>query len=149
MKHKHHIIPKHMGGTDDPDNLVELTEEEHIQAHKDLYEKYGRRGDLWAVHRLTEGKGVVLSGDKNPMADPEVRAKHKLAMEKRKGENNHFYGKKHSEESKQKMSKIRKKQGNFRKGRPHTEETKNNIRKGVKRWLHRKDSDLHPSALAD
>ena len=25
MKHKHHIIPKHKGGTDDPSNLVELT----------------------------------------------------------------------------------------------------------------------------
>ena len=149
MKHKHHIIPKHMGGTDDPDNLVELTEDEHIQAHKDLYEKYGLRADAWAVHRLTEGKGIVLSGDKNPMADPEVRAKHKLAMEKRTGENNHFYGMKHSEASKKKMSVIRKKQGNFRKGYTHSEETKQRIRQGVKRWLHRKDSDLHPSALAD
>ena len=27
--HMHHIIPKHMGGTDDPSNLVELTVEEH------------------------------------------------------------------------------------------------------------------------
>ena len=25
MKHKHHIIPKHAGGTDDPDNLIELS----------------------------------------------------------------------------------------------------------------------------
>ena len=25
IKHKHHIIPRHMGGTDDPINLVELT----------------------------------------------------------------------------------------------------------------------------
>jgi hypothetical protein len=34
MKHKHHIIPKHMGGTDDSDNLVELTIEEHAEAHR-------------------------------------------------------------------------------------------------------------------
>jgi len=143
-----------MGGSDDPSNLIELTVEEHIQAHIDLYEKYNHRADLWAVHRLTEGKGIILSGDKNPMRDPKVRKKYDSAMKKfnesdrNKGTNNHFYGKKHSEESKQKMSQVRKKQGNFRKGRPHTEETKNNIRKGVKRWLHRKDSDLHPSALA-
>lgn len=25
MKHKHHIIPKHAGGTDDASNIVELT----------------------------------------------------------------------------------------------------------------------------
>ena len=45
MKHKHHIIPKHMGGTDDPSNLVELTIEEHAEAHKILWEKYGKKED--------------------------------------------------------------------------------------------------------
>lgn len=30
---KHHIIPKSMGGTDDPNNLVFLTAKEHIFAH--------------------------------------------------------------------------------------------------------------------
>lgn len=41
MKHKHHIIPKHMGGTDEPSNLVELTVEEHAAAHRVLFEQYG------------------------------------------------------------------------------------------------------------
>ena len=41
MLHTHHIIPKHAGGTDDPSNLVQLTVEEHAQAHKELFEKYG------------------------------------------------------------------------------------------------------------
>ena len=36
--HKHHIIPKHMGGTDDPSNLIELTIEEHAEAHRKLFE---------------------------------------------------------------------------------------------------------------
>jgi hypothetical protein len=31
--HKHHIIPKHAGGTNDPSNLVELTIEQHAEAH--------------------------------------------------------------------------------------------------------------------
>lgn len=30
---QHHIIPKHMGGTDDESNLVLLTVAEHVQAH--------------------------------------------------------------------------------------------------------------------
>jgi hypothetical protein len=45
MKHKHHIIPKHAGGTDDPDNLIELSVEEHAEAHRLLYEQYGRWQD--------------------------------------------------------------------------------------------------------
>ena len=43
MKHKHHIVPKHMGGSDDPSNLIELTREEHALAHKILYEQYGKK----------------------------------------------------------------------------------------------------------
>lgn len=39
--HIHHIIPKHMGGSDDPSNLKKLTIKEHAEAHRLLYEKYG------------------------------------------------------------------------------------------------------------
>jgi hypothetical protein len=31
--HKHHIIPKHAGGTNDPSNLIELTIEEHAAGY--------------------------------------------------------------------------------------------------------------------
>ena len=48
MKHKHHIIPSHAGGTDGPSNLVELTVEEHAEAHRVLYDKYGRWQDKLA-----------------------------------------------------------------------------------------------------
>ena len=34
-----------MGGTDDPSNLVELTPEEHAEAHRKLYEEHGRWQD--------------------------------------------------------------------------------------------------------
>jgi hypothetical protein len=53
MKHKHHIIPRYMGGSDDPSNLIELTVEEHAQAHLDLYEKHGNWQDLGAWYLLT------------------------------------------------------------------------------------------------
>lgn len=37
---RHHIIPKCMGGTDDKENLVELTPEEHYVAHQLLVKIY-------------------------------------------------------------------------------------------------------------
>ena len=52
MKHVHHIIPKHLGGTDDPENLVELTVEEHAEAHRILYEQHGRWEDYLAWQGL-------------------------------------------------------------------------------------------------
>ena len=52
MIHKHHIIPKHAGGTDDPSNIIELTVEEHALAHKELYEKYGKMEDYFAWQGL-------------------------------------------------------------------------------------------------
>ena len=48
MKHTHHIIPRHAGGSDDPSNLVELTITEHAEAHKKLYEEYGKDEDRLA-----------------------------------------------------------------------------------------------------
>jgi hypothetical protein len=45
MKHKHHIVPKHAGGTDDSSNIIELSIEDHAEAHKILYEQHGRWQD--------------------------------------------------------------------------------------------------------
>ena len=53
MKHIHHIVPKHMGGTDDPNNLIELSVEEHAEAHKKLYEEYGNEYDRIAYEALS------------------------------------------------------------------------------------------------
>lgn len=48
MRHKHHVIPKHMGGSDEPENIVELTIEEHAEAHRKLYEEHGHWQDMLA-----------------------------------------------------------------------------------------------------
>ena len=53
ITHKHHIVPRHAGGTDDKSNLVELTVEEHADAHRKLYEQYGRQGDYIAWKALS------------------------------------------------------------------------------------------------
>ena len=52
MLHKHHVIPKHIGGSDSKDNLVELTVTEHAEAHKKLFEQYGRNEDYLAWQGL-------------------------------------------------------------------------------------------------
>jgi len=51
--HKHHIIPKHMGGSNDLSNLVELTIEEHAEAHRKLYESHGKWQDYVAWKALS------------------------------------------------------------------------------------------------
>lgn len=52
--HNHHIIPKHMGGTDAPDNYVKLTIPEHAAAHKELWERHGKRQDWIAWQFLSK-----------------------------------------------------------------------------------------------
>lgn len=54
-KETHHIIPRCMGGTDDKDNLVDLTPEEHYVAHQLLVKMYPEnRLLLYAAHCLSK-----------------------------------------------------------------------------------------------
>lgn len=86
--HNHHIIPKHMGGTDDPSNLVRLTVEEHAEAHRNLYEEYGRWQDYLAWKALSgQIKGYDLYIEKLRLSAT---------------------GRKHTEETKKKISNIHK-----------------------------------------
>ena len=50
--HKHHIVPRHVGGTNDPSNLIELSIIDHAEAHKLLYEQHGRWQDYVAWQGL-------------------------------------------------------------------------------------------------
>ena len=103
--HTHHIIPKHMGGTDDPTNLISVTVEEHAEAHRLLYEKYGSKFDHIAYLVLSKQIGheeanyLKLLGPKNWTVDGKERLRE--AAKLRKGDKNPFYGKKHTEETKQ------------------------------------------------
>lgn len=44
-KHRHHIIPRHAGGSDDPSNIKTVTVEEHAEEHRRLWSKEGREYD--------------------------------------------------------------------------------------------------------
>lgn len=53
---KHHVIPRCLGGTDDPSNLVHLTAEEHYLCHQLLTKMYpNHRGLLAAAMFMTSG----------------------------------------------------------------------------------------------
>lgn len=70
--HKHHIIPKHMGGSDDAENLIELTVEAHAEAHKKLYEEHGNELDLIAYRGLS---GQITMSEAKRLAQIEGRKK--------------------------------------------------------------------------
>lgn len=53
MAHRHHIVPRHASGSDDPSNLVELSVEDHALAHKKLWEEHGRWQDKLAWQGLS------------------------------------------------------------------------------------------------
>ena len=99
--HKHHIVPKHAGGSDDPSNLVFLCVEEHAEAHRKLFEEYGRWQDELAWKTLS---GII--GKEEAVRLAGVKANQ---------------GKKHSESSKLKIAAAASK-------RKHSKETIEKIR---------------------
>jgi hypothetical protein len=80
---KHHIIPRCLGGSDDDDNLVELTPEEHYLAHQLLVKIYIGNHSLvkaaammitnrpsnkmygWLRRRFSAAKSIEQSGNGN------------------------------------------------------------------------------------
>ncbi len=127
--HRHHIIPRHAGGTDDPSNIVLLTIEEHAEAHRLLYEQYGRWQDrvAWqglakmidqeeAIRQVQRNANLGKKGRKH---SAEARAKMSAALKgKKKGPL--------SEETKAKLSAAKK-------GKKLSEEHIAKLRAGQKR----------------
>lgn len=101
MLHKHHIIPRHMGGTDDPSNLVSLTPAEHAEAHRLLYEQHRHWQDYVAWQGLAKldanfdaaKQSIIEGGRKGGLASrrtvqtPEHRAKISKMVKARRAEN--------------------------------------------------------------
>jgi len=72
----HHIVPKSLGGTDDPDNLVNLTVLEHILAHKLLYYIYKfKPGHKRAFMKMTCAWYRMMSGHQGERINPTKRVR--------------------------------------------------------------------------
>jgi hypothetical protein len=70
----HHIVPRHEGGSDDIENLVALTKQEHALTHLLRYEETGNFRDLCAyymigynfteAHKVSSSEGGKIGGKK-------------------------------------------------------------------------------------
>lgn len=148
MKHKHHIIPKHAGGTDDPSNLVDLSIEEHAEAHRILYEQHGRIQDKRAwlgLAKIMTGEEIISEILHAPKSE-EMKRKLSLA---RKGKSNPWaIGNKNatvlagiprSEETKKKISESKT-------GKPRVDMIGNTYATALKG---RKKTEEHKKAVID
>jgi 5-methylcytosine-specific restriction endonuclease McrA len=88
---QHHIIPKCIGGTDDPKNLVYLLPEEHYIAHLLLVKIYPNES------KLAHAANMMVAGSKNNKRNNKsyvwVRKKHACAISlNQSGVGNSQYG---------------------------------------------------------
>lgn len=101
--HKHHIIPKHMGGSDDPSNLIELTIEEHAEAHRKLFEQHGRWQDELAWKALL---GIVPCADAIREAQSRANKGKSPSIDHRKKLSEAITGIKRSQKTREKMKRA-------------------------------------------
>jgi NUMOD3 motif len=142
-KETHHIIPKCMGGNDAKENLVKLTARQHFLAHWLLYKMYKTPSLVYAWNSMRIiGKGQDSRKINSHLFEYAKREKSKMLSIQFTGENNNFFGKAHTLESKQKMSmkltgrilsnETKQIMSSQRKGVKKTEEHKKKIgRKGL------------------
>jgi hypothetical protein len=116
---RHHIIPKHIGGTNDETNYTYLTRREHIVAHFLLWKIHKNNGDRWAVC-IMSGHKIDNVGEKHPCWGKPLSEEHKEKLRSRKrsaeskerysksklGEKNSFFGKKHTAKNLVRMHPI-------------------------------------------
>ena len=126
-KHKHHIIPKHMDGLDDPSNIIELTVFEHAEAHKKLYEEYNKREDYLAWKSLSAKIG-----------------KEDIHIERSRIGGLKNRGKKQSKEHKANRSKAMK--GRVFKHSPQSKETRKKISEAL---IGNKNFDINKSGVRE
>lgn len=105
---KHHIIPRCMGGTDDKNNLVNLTPEEHYVSHQLLVKIYPNENKLifavvimsgknpnnklfgWHRRKLATAQSIAKTGVSR---GPQTQVHRDAIGTANSGENNGMYGK--------------------------------------------------------
>lgn len=108
-KESHHIIPKCMNGSNDKDNIILLTARQHYLAHWLLYKIYKTSSLVHAWNLMS----VVGIGQEKRKVNSHLfgycKKERSLILSKQfTGEGNNFYGKTHSEETKDFISQLNK-----------------------------------------
>lgn len=89
---RHHIVPRCLGGSNEKENLVDLTPEEHYVAHQLLVKlNPGHHGLAHAAHMMTVSSKCT---SRNNKSYGWLRKKHSSAAKQRIGEKNGSFGKK-------------------------------------------------------
>lgn len=123
---RHHIIPKCMGGTNDKNNLIDLFAREHFIAHKMLAEENPDNNGLvygWTCMAFVKNNYQ----ERYEITSEEYEMLKKIMNEMCSGENAHFYGKHHSNETKKKQSEIKKGARNPNYGKHYSEEERRRL----------------------
>ena len=135
-KELHHIIPKCMGGDNSKENLIKLTARQHYLAHWLLYKMYKTPSLVHAWHSMCRiCKGQVNRKVNSHLFEYCKRHRSKILSLEFTGKGNNFYGKTHSEETKQKMSSVHS--GNCYKTKEQINEWVNFVAKKPKTKEHR------------
>jgi hypothetical protein len=109
---RHHIIPKSLGGANEPHNLVWLTASEHLAVHLLLTKMVDGKEPLRKMHAAairmcnpqSRTQQRVFTEDYNDIRKECARLHSEYMKGKNLGSNNPFFNKKHSEESKKLIS---------------------------------------------
>lgn len=91
-KERHHVIPRCMGGSNDPVNIVELTGEEHYVAHQLLVKMYPRNG------RLAHAAVLMAKRATGNKSYGWLRRRHAAASSQLMLGNKSWLGRKHTDE---------------------------------------------------
>ena len=108
---RHHIIPKCMGGTDEEDNIIELSAEDHAMAHWLLYLE---NPSVELLRSYNFAKAQIeyqrnYSPEKHGMyGKRQSDESNRKNSEAHKGENNYWYGKHLPDDMRQKISESNK-----------------------------------------
>lgn len=107
---KHHVVPKCLGGKDIKENIVKLTAKEHYVVHRLLVrvypEEYKLVYALWAMTLRSKHTKERIKFSSRVYEQSKLNMS--KAVKKRLSEHNPWRGKKHSEESKKRMSESAK-----------------------------------------